>query len=78
MTLILFRAPPAKWSAVILWLPTSATVSATVLKMGRQVVESREFEPGQTMEVVEFVKSHAFINAKWAYCQGDYWVALYK
>ena len=67
----MFRAPPAKWSAVILWLPSPGSVSATVLKMGRQVVESREFQPGQTMEVVEFVKSHAFINAKWAYCQGD-------
>ena len=70
-----FRAPPAKWSAIVLWLPssgigTSGTICASILKMGRQVIECRDFDPGQTLEVVEFVKSHSFINTKWALCQG--------
>lgn len=68
------RAPPAKWSGYVLWQPsrtgTSGTFWVSILKMGRQIIECRDFDPCQTLEVVEFIKSHSFINTKWALCQG--------
>ena len=70
-----FKAPPAKWSAVIFWQPskgsgTSNSICVSILKMGRQIIECRNFDPGQTLEVVEFVKSHSIVDAKWVLCQG--------
>ena len=64
-----YRTPPAKWSAIILWLPSGA-VGVYILKMDRQVVECKEFRPSQTLEAVDFVKSHTFINTKWTLCSG--------
>ena len=64
-----YRTPPAKWSAIIVWLP-SGTVGVFILKMDRQVMDSREFSTSQTLEAVDFVKSHPFINAKWTMCSG--------
>ena len=64
-----YQTPPAKWTAIILWLP-SGMVGVYILKMDRQVVESKEFWPSQTLEAVDFVKSHAFINTKWKLCLG--------
>ena len=61
--------PQAKWSAVILWLP-SGTICVYVLKMDRRIMECKRFQPGQTLDVVEHVKSHAFINTKWEMCPG--------
>ena len=64
-----YRAPPAKWSVIMFWLPSGA-ISVYILKMDRQIMESKEFQPNQTLEAVEFVKSHAFINNKWRLCPG--------
>ena len=64
-----YRAPPAKWSVIMFWLP-SGVISVYILKMDRQIIESKEFQPNQTLEAVEFVKSHAFINNKWRLCPG--------
>ena len=65
-----YRTPPAaKWSAIILWLPSGA-VGVYILKMDRRLVECKEFRSGQTLEAVDFVKSHAFINTKWTLCPG--------
>ena len=36
----------------------------------RQVLEQRQFPSSQTMELVEFVKGHAFINSLWSFCRG--------
>ena len=64
-----YRTPPAKWSAIILWLPSGA-VGVYILKMDRQVVDCKEFMRSQTLEAVDFVKSHTFINTKWTMCLG--------
>ena len=69
------RMPPAKWSTIILWLP-SGLVAVYILKMDRQVVESREFRSSQTLEAVDFVKSHEFINTKWTLCRGFRYATL--
>ena len=61
--------PQAKWSVVILWLP-SGTVCVYMLKMDRRIMECKKFQPSQALEVVEYVKSHAFINTRWEMCPG--------
>ena len=61
--------PQAKWSVVILWSP-SGTICVYVLKMDRRIMECKKFQPSQTLEVVEYVKSHAFINTRWEMCPG--------
>ena len=68
----LFKAhgiPQAKWSVVILWLP-SGTICVYVLKMDRRIMECKKFQPSQTLEVVEYVKTHTFINTRWEMCPG--------
>ena len=61
--------PQAKWSVVILWLPPG-TISVYVLKMDRRIADCKKFQTGQTLEVVEHVKSHAFVNTRWEVCPG--------
>ena len=38
--------------------------------MDRQVVECQEFHRSQTLEAVDFIKSHTFINTRWTLCPG--------
>ena len=64
-----YITPPAKWSAIILWLPSGA-VSVYILKMDRRVVECKEFRHSETLEAVDFIKSHTFINTRWTLCPG--------
>ena len=64
-----FSAPPAKWTVMVYGLPSSV-FKVYVIKMDRQVLEQREFPSSQTMELVEFVKGHAFINSQWSFCRG--------
>ena len=61
--------PVAKWSAFVLRLP-SGTLGVYIVKLDRQVVERKDFERDQTLEMVEYLKGHAFINSKWLFC-GD-------
>ena len=65
----LCAVPVAKWSAFVLRLP-SGTLGVYIVKLDRQVVERKDFERDQTLEMVEYLKGHAFINSKWLFC-GD-------
>ena len=68
----LFEALPAllaKWT-VIVFEVRPGELSVAIVKMDRQVVEQREFDSSNGMEVAEFVKSHPFVNSKWSFCHG--------
>ena len=39
-------------------------------------MDSREFRASQTLEAVDFVKSHPFINEKWTMCSGPRYAFL--
>ena len=68
----LFEALPAllaKWT-VIVFEVRPGELSVAIVKMDRQVIEQREFDSSNSMEVAEFVKSHPFVNSKWSFCHG--------
>ena len=58
----------AKWTVII--FEADWTLHAAVLKMDRQVVEVKEFRLSQTLEVVEFLKTHPFLNSDFIVCEG--------
>ena len=70
-------APLAKWSAFVLWQPPG-TLCVYIVKLDRRIVECKEFQDGQTLEMVEYIKSHTFINTKWALCPGASDMAKYS
>ena len=59
----------AKWTAVV--FEVDWTLHAAVLKLDRQVVEAKEFRLSQTLELVEFLKSHPFLNSDLIACEGS-------
>ena len=68
----MFDALPSlipKWT-VIIFAMQSGRVCVAIFKMDREVLEQSEFDPSQTMDIAEFVKSHPFLNSKWSVCQG--------
>ena len=68
----LFEALPAllaKWTVIVFEVRPGA-LSVAIVKMDRQVIEQREFDSSNGMEVAEFVKSHPFVNSKWSFCHG--------
>ena len=62
-------ALPAKWT-VIVFEVRSGMLSVAVVKMDRPVLDQREFDSSQMMELAEYVKSHPFLNSKWYVCYG--------
>ena len=60
---------PAKWT-VIIFEARHGTLSVNLLKLDRQMVEQTEFGTSQTMEVVEFLKSHPLLSSGWTHCRG--------
>ena len=58
----------AKWTVII--LEADWTLHVAVLKMDRQVLEVKEFKLSQTLEVVEFLKSHPFLSSELIVCEG--------
>ena len=64
----------AKWTAVV--FEVDWTLHAAVLKLDRQVVEAKEFRLSQTLELVEFLKSHPFLNSDLVACEGSSNIAL--
>ena len=62
-------ALPPKWT-VIMFVTQTGRLSVAIFKLDREILEQSEFEPSQVMDVVEFVKSHPFLNTKWSVCKG--------
>ena len=60
----------AKWSVIVCKMATSGKLCAFVIKLERQVVEQRVFQPLQAIELVEFVTTHPMLNTEWDFCQG--------
>ena len=60
---------PAKWT-VIIFEARHGTLSVNLLKLDRQMVEQTDFGTSQTMELVEFLKSHPLLSSKWTHCRG--------
>ena len=58
----------AKWTVII--FEADWTIHVAVLKMDRQVVEVKEFQLSQTLEVVEFLKGHPFLTSELIVCEG--------
>ena len=62
-------ALPAKWT-VIVFEVRLGVLSVTVVKMDRHVLDQREFDSSETMELAKFVKCQPLLNSKLAFCYG--------
>ena len=62
-------ALPPKWTVIIFVMQTGR-ICVAIFKMDREVLKQSEFDPSQAMEIVDFIKSHPFLNSKWSVCQG--------
>jgi hypothetical protein len=66
-----FPAPPSKWTVLV--FTTKDMVSAAILKMGRQVLEQRDFDVAGAAgrdALVEYLQTHPFLKAGLVYCRG--------
>ena len=61
-------ALPPKWT-VIIFLTQTDRVCVAIFKLDREILLQSEFDPSQTMDIVEFVKSNPILYSNWSVCQ---------